>query len=1197
MFRRLALLLVTALVFLPTHQDTHNNNQEPFWYCPGAISVPLNLGFADPVGVTPGTTVPLEVTLTSDTDLTNFQINIIEDGPIQQVGAVNLPGALAQGEEYVLSIPVQYVNTGKSTLTVTLSAEDPYSGMVHEKSGQYMAELTEDEFTGAVGSFVHVELKKLEQFTAKGLFTAEELAARTEEVLTMDGTWDRTPKGPGPSYGLANPEVSLTGFQGEETPIQHNSKIAASPAGTITVQGNISWQDENGVVHPAFGMTVQVRDDETIGSELVAFDATDVNGDYHFVVDNDDGILQGNRDIFVRILTANTAISIEPAGILQDPYQAESGVDDEVPDNTVITWNFTCSNADPGPACGLLTGGSWCAVYAATLNGGSLLSQIEVEWPGSNASANYDGSDINMRPGDRWDWDVLFHEYGHYVQDVFNINNSPGGPHNIGDCISDVQNSKSKGVRLAWSEGWATYFGTVAQVKQNLAALGVPRVGDNVYADTGESNFSYSLEAQDNLGLGEDNEIAVQRIFWDLWDNASDGRDLFSVDDINLFNIINAADPTTLSAAWGAIRATLNNGQDMGYGAITTDHQVGPSLNSPTPGAIVSPSNNGFSWNRDVGCSSTYDGDGFSLVFYNANTLATVLTIGGINTPSYNLSNGQIQTLVAASHDIIWGVEGSNSDSPASGPYLGETFQIVVNRPPVADAGPDQPNVECASHTTTDVQLDGTGSSDPDGDNLTYSWSAPGVVFNNPNSATPTGAFPKGTTVVTLTVSDGIEEDQDTVSITVVDTTPPDIVCPADITVECTEHGGTSKNDIQLVPFFAGVSATDICDATPTITDDAPNLFPLGNTVVTFTATDDDGNQSTCEATVTVEDTTPPEIEVTFADGTPDVLWPPNHKMATIETEVEVTDVCDPNPTFVLTSITSDEPDNDIGDGNTNNDIKEAAYGTPDLEFKLRAERQGGMDGRKYTIIYTASDISGNTANDTVCVIVPHDQSGNALAANGFSNDGMTVPTYGTFQLVLPAGYGLDPTVVDVDRTYVGNMYGVVRPSAGTLVDVTKDGAPDLILTYDAAALADLGFKAKGKLTQGLHYSTPQGEFLVPDIFALGTPLKIKIDKGGELPDVQGQELSEQPAEIALGSEAPEKGMLHLAAGGSVKVEVFDVQGRLVRTIVNREMAPGLHNIAWDNKDNTGAPVSSGIYFYRILTPDLRQVQKILVTR
>jgi hypothetical protein len=92
---------------------------------------------------------------------------------------------------------------------------------------------------------------------------------------------------------------------------------------------------------------------------------------------------------------------------------------------------------------------------------------------------------------------------------------------------------------------------------------------------------------------------------------------------------------------------------------------------------------------------------------------------------------------------------------------------------PFADAGHDR-QVECTSATGTAVQLDGRGSVENDSV-LAFYWSAPGVTFDDPYSPTPTGAFPSGTTRVTLTLTDDVGDstDTDTVLVEVVDTTPP----------------------------------------------------------------------------------------------------------------------------------------------------------------------------------------------------------------------------------------------------------------------------------------------------------------------------------------------------------------------------------------------------------------------------------------
>ncbi len=107
---------------------------------------------------------------------------------------------------------------------------------------------------------------------------------------------------------------------------------------------------------------------------------------------------------------------------------------------------------------------------------------------------------------------------------------------------------------------------------------------------------------------------------------------------------------------------------------------------------------------------------------------------------------------------------------------------IVVNANPVADAGPDQ-IVECTG-PLTEVLLDGTASFDPDDDPLEYEWSAPDGVFSEDNRSipAPTGLFPIGPTLVTLTVTDGKGGvATDDVLITVQDTQSPVVVCTTDI--------------------------------------------------------------------------------------------------------------------------------------------------------------------------------------------------------------------------------------------------------------------------------------------------------------------------------------------------------------------------------------------------------------------------------
>jgi len=83
-------------------------------------------------------------------------------------------------------------------------------------------------------------------------------------------------------------------------------------------------------------------------------------------------------------------------------------------------------------------------------------------------------------------------------------------------------------------------------------------------------------------------------------------------------------------------------------------------------------------------------------------------------------------------------------------------------------------------------------------------------------------------------------------TVIVKDTTPPQIVCPANLTVPSSvDH---------LVPVTFAVTATDNCDPAPTVvtSPSSGSLFPVGTTTVNCSATDTSGNTSTCSFTVTV---------------------------------------------------------------------------------------------------------------------------------------------------------------------------------------------------------------------------------------------------------------------------------------------------------------------------------------------------------
>lgn len=111
-------------------------------------------------------------------------------------------------------------------------------------------------------------------------------------------------------------------------------------------------------------------------------------------------------------------------------------------------------------------------------------------------------------------------------------------------------------------------------------------------------------------------------------------------------------------------------------------------------------------------------------------------------------------------------------------------------------------------------------------------------------------------------------------------------------------------------------------------------------------------------------DTTPPVIDAVAT--TPSSIWPPLHQMVDVAVSVSASDDSGETPTCAVTGVTSSEPDNTSGDGNTSGDVEI----TGPASVRVRAERSGPSGVRLYTIAVQCSDPSGNLATGAGTVTI-----------------------------------------------------------------------------------------------------------------------------------------------------------------------------------------------------------------------------------
>ncbi|BAN02602.1 hypothetical protein [Ilumatobacter coccineus] len=469
------------------------------------------------------------------------------------------------------------------------------------------------------------------------------------------------------------------------------SKSANLTCGGICVEGTLLWTDSAGGTHPIRQATVQIRERNVAEStdSLITEVTSDDAGTFSAEVSNPDpDEFDGpNRDVFVRVLADGPTFSIvrqSGPGPVYEGQFIDSPLSEEVSNGSIVTTDMTTNQTDPNNTAFSLQNALVIAgEYVLTMQDDPFDS-IEVVFPNPESGSYFDTERLFVDALDRWDWDVMLHEYGHYVASELGTEDNPGGTHDSRDHLADTEGrNKDEGIRVAWGEGWPTYFAVSLLQEMNTAELGIPNVGDDHYQDTEDQEVDDDLEAGGKLG--EDNEFTVMSILWDLFDTQEDDVDNITLGAKTIWTTLDDGDPKTLSAAYGLF-TTAGSEFANDVNCVFSQHNVAPRI----AGGVIAPmtssaSSPTISWTPgNGGINGTNDS---FVVEYRTTTGELLFASDETEALRYRAPNAEWDAILADHDTAVVTVIGTETQAPETGPYrsCARTFTVDESAPgPVA---------------------------------------------------------------------------------------------------------------------------------------------------------------------------------------------------------------------------------------------------------------------------------------------------------------------------------------------------------------------------------------------------------------------------------------------------------------------------------------------------------------------------------
>lgn len=453
----------------------------------------------------------------------------------------------------------------------------------------------------------------------------------------------------------------------------------------IRVKGTVTWYDKNYDPHPLSNALIGLYDDDVFWEQLCESTYTNDNGYFCFETYDETFMEFDGRDLFLKLSSKTQATRVVTANFDQllnaftfDSYVFCSQIlsspcpnKEYICDIRIYPWM-----SDRAAAFEICQAELLPYRYIGLINN-SYLPQIPIYYPNITSNlfveTNYYFRELGyISICKRYynDWDTLNHEYGHYICDYFNLC-APSflTEHIVGKNYVETHGIQN-GLKLALSEGLATYIGICSSLTFG-ASLGVPEVGDEKYAGYNfYADFSLYHYGESYDDFGEGNELSVTSLLLKIMDDYNRYYDNVNLGHYAMWNILRSNNHWCLSSLiQSIILAYPNISNDV---SLLMEKEFLVPVQYVGPNQILSTNENDacwtFSW--DINQYSNPVPTNYSLVF--SNSFSNSYTINNIALTSFSLTIEQINTILSFPGSTVeWSINSlfDYSNGIITGPY------------------------------------------------------------------------------------------------------------------------------------------------------------------------------------------------------------------------------------------------------------------------------------------------------------------------------------------------------------------------------------------------------------------------------------------------------------------------------------------------------------------------------------------------